>query len=196
MDAETNAVEEAEAARTMAQAPEGHDPDLVDDAAASAARHAAKSKVTSSSDNFVASDGTGNSAATTEPVTRRELKAAPVQTMDDGTLDLDQLNRIKVKLGGRRWIAIEPTIEVNKKIVETLPKAMASTINADGDVIPVDEADEAKDALSSLYRQVALIIEDPVTGQAPSREFVEKHLSGRNFGLLMDRLNEQGQEGN
>lgn len=99
-------------------------------------------------------------------------------------LDLDDLRALTVRLGGQIWEAVEPTIEVNKDLTRALPK------------IEGDDAEAALQALNSIYPQVSRILRNVHTGEPPSQEFVERHLSGRNFGRLMERLNEDAQEGN
>jgi len=102
-------------------------------------------------------------------------------------LDLDEVNSIKVKLGGRVWTAVEPSIATNK--------ILAATIRSSDD----DEGDEGASAqrtLDSIYEQLQHILFDAETGRPPSREFVEQHLTGRNFGRLMERLNSTERSGN
>jgi hypothetical protein len=99
-------------------------------------------------------------------------------------LDLDDLTSIKVRLGGKVWEAVEPTIEVNKDLTRALPK------------IEGDDAEAALQALNSIYPQVARVLRSTEDGLPPSQEFVDRHLSGRNFGRLMERLNSDAQEGN
>jgi hypothetical protein len=114
------------------------------------------------------------------------MKPVRHPAQDAVDLDLDELNTLTVRLGGRKWRAIEPTIEVNKILSAAIP------------VISGDAAtsDDAIAMLHAIYPQVREILRDPSTDEPPSREFVERHLSGRNFGRLMEKLTEDAQEGN
>lgn len=104
----------------------------------------------------------------------------------DLDLDLDAVNELRVRLGGRRWLAVEPTIDVNIALTATLPTLRGE----DGST-----AEQAQAALEGLYPQVRMILKDPTTGDPPSRDFVQKHLTARNFGRLIDAINGAGQEG-
>jgi hypothetical protein len=108
------------------------------------------------------------------------------QVMSDVDLDLDERTVITVRLGGKKWRATEPTIEQNKALT-----AMMDEIGPDA-----TQREQAEVALNSLYPQVREILEDFETGEYPDREFVEKHMTSRGFGRLMQKLNEEGLAGN
>lgn len=117
------------------------------------------------------------------PATRPEVGV--VEPVAD--LDLDEVNTIMIRLGGRMWRAVEPSIATNK--------ILAMSVGGDDDDDQSSAA--AVRTLESIYNQVQHILFDVETDRPPSREFVEKHLTGRNFGKLMQRLNdEEGARGN
>lgn len=121
-----------------------------------------------------------------------ERKLSPVpapEALPTGVLDLDDRNVLKVRLGGRFWEAVEPTIRVNRELTETLP----DDDDASGDVM---SKVSALKSLDSLYPQIAQVLRDPESLRPPSRDFVEQHLTGRMFGKLMQALNEDAAEGN
>lgn len=122
------------------------------------------------------------SAQTAQPGDLRVIKG----DLDGVDLDLDEKIGLKVRLGGRTWYAKEPTIAVNKKLSESLPSLNEGA----------DSSEAATQALNSIYPQIAEVLMDPDTSAPPTREFVEAHLTGRNFGRLMERLNDAASEGN
>ena len=111
-------------------------------------------------------------------------------------LDLDELNVLTVKLGGRLWRAVEPTIGVSKKLAEALPAIQGAGDDDDDDDDSAIRGQAALDALASIAPQVQHVLRDPVTGEKPDIEFIEQYLTGRNFGILMERLNTTAKRGN
>lgn len=125
----------------------------------------------------------------TTPPAAQILQPVPAPVVVVADLDLDQLNTISVKLGGRVWQAIEPTIGVSKKLAEALPTIERGEDVDEDDENAEDIRAEAVAALESIIPQVQEVLRDPSTGERPTAEFIETYLTGRNFGRLMERLN-------
>jgi hypothetical protein len=150
----------------------------VDDAAAASSKHAQTAAMRQALDEK-------NKAG----IGDRQLKSVAAHPTSVAELDLDEMNTLVVKLGGRLWRAKEQTIGDQKLMTQL---ATRSDRQAD----EMTQAEQAEVALSSLYPQVAKVLEDVETGEPPTREFVEEKLTTRNFGRLMERLNTDSAEGN
>lgn len=115
---------------------------------------------------------------------KRRAGVGDRQPKRSAILDLDEVLTQEVRLGGRTWHAVEPTIAVMREMTRALPDLDSGDDNA------------ADAAMATIFPQVQRILRDPETGLAPSQEFIERHLTARNFGRLMEALNEEAHEGN
>lgn len=125
-------------------------------------------------------------AAAPEPEPEVPAEPSVDFDMDEGG------NTLRIKLGGRLFIARENTIAQRKEILTEAQKAN----QAEGE----EEVDEdasfdvvlaSINSLSSIYPQIAEVLEyadGAEQGLPPSREFVERHVRVSAYGRLFRQL--------
>lgn len=112
-------------------------------------------------------------------------------------LDLDAFVTAKTRLGGRPFLAKEPSIETQ---MATIRAATGDDEPAEGDVeATIDDALQTLKSLGTIYDQVREVLfhaDGDEKGQPPSREFVEAHLRLSTFRALFRHLLGTRAEGN
>lgn len=117
-------------------------------------------------------------------------EAPPAPPASDVDLDLDsEFIQFTVKLGGRKFKAIEASIETQKAILRALPTDDSKS--DDEEKTGAEERDETLRNIDSIYPQLEHILfhlDGEEKGRPPAKEFVEEHLRTSTLRALMQRL--------
>jgi hypothetical protein len=112
-------------------------------------------------------------------------------------LDLDAFRTAKTRLGGRPFLAKEPSIDTQ---MATIRSATGDDEPEEGeDEATIDDALQTLKSLESIYPQVREVLfhaDGDEQGQPPSREFVQQHLRLSTFRALFRHLLGTRAEGN
>jgi hypothetical protein len=119
---------------------------------------------------------------------------------------------LEVTMGGHVFIAEEPTLRTMKEMANRIPDAPKPEKDADGKVIPRSEKEELEESVESLYPQLEVLLaakeafeyereveeegsDKPkkkkvkvAEGDPPPQDYVEKHLSMRRAGEMIQEL--------
>jgi hypothetical protein len=128
-------------------------------------------------------------AATAAPA---EPAAATGDVLDAVDIDLDEFIELKTRLGGRAFIAREPSIATQKALIRGgASDDEVDELDDELDERTVEDALESLKNLSSVYPQVAQVLryaDGEEQGRPPSREFVEEHMRISGFQKLFRQL--------
>lgn len=89
---------------------------------------------------------------------------------------------LEVTIGGKKFIAQEPTLSVMKRLAEAAPK---STPEDDKEK---SESERMSEGIDSIFPQLEILLRDMETNLPPDREFIEEHLSMRRAGEMIQAL--------
>lgn len=123
---------------------------------------------------------------------------------------------LEVTIGGHVFIAQEPTLKTMKELANRIPDPPKPEKDADGKVIPRPEKEQLEESVESLYPQLEVLLaaqesfeyerevedEDAKEGEKktkkkkvkvaegapPPQDYVEKHLSMRRAGEMIQEL--------
>jgi hypothetical protein len=143
----------------------------------------------------------GDGSAAVEPqsaIARVEPDAEPevvdAEPVSEFELDLDEFNTLKIKLGGRGFLAKEPSIATQKAIINASRDDDSPAEGEEGDAKQDEDAVQAIKSLrnlSGIYPQIEQVLfhlDGDEKGKPPSREFVEENLRISSFGRLFKKL--------
>lgn len=88
---------------------------------------------------------------------------------------------LEVIIGGKQFIAKEPTLAVMKELAEAAPK---STPEEDKEK---SESERMQEGIDSIFPQLEVLLRDE-NGVPPDRTFIEQNLSMRRAGEMIQTL--------
>ncbi len=88
---------------------------------------------------------------------------------------------LEVTIGGKVFVAKEPTLAVMKQLAEAAPK---STPEEDKDK---SESERMQEGIDSIFPQLEVLLRDE-KGAPPKKAFIEEHLSMRRAGEMIQTL--------
>jgi hypothetical protein len=125
------------------------------------------------------------------------VDAEPVPEIE---LDLDAFNTANTRLGGRKFLAKEPSIATQKATIRAATEEDDSDeAAAASDDKTIEDALQTLKSLDSIYPQIREVLfhaDGDEAGRPPSREFVEEHLRLSTFRALFRHLLGTRVEGN
>lgn len=88
---------------------------------------------------------------------------------------------LEVTIGGKVFVAQEPTLAVMKRLAEAAPKSSPEEDKEKS------ESELMQQGIDSIFPQLEILLRDEA-GLPPEKEFIEEHLSMRRAGEMIQAL--------